>query len=147
MYDQQARGASRPQLPGLSRVRAGPAATPANGPFWGKGVPLTFNNVTDGLSTTIFIGERHVPKGKFGMAPWDNSIYNGDHGCGESQGGTKHPIISSASSTSSGFGSYHPGVCQFVFGDGGVRPIQSSIDPTKLGYLCNRQDGQVATFD
>lgn len=126
----------------------------ANGPFWTKEgfeSPLNFQSITDGLSSTVFIGERHVPKGMLGMYPWDNSIYNGDHGCGEAQGGINHPIISKISdnsSQSSGrFGSYHSGVCQFVFGDGSVRSLKNSTDPAMLGYLCNRADGNVISAD
>jgi hypothetical protein len=41
------------------------------------------------------------------------------------------------------FGSYHPGICPFVFCDGSVRSLMSSIDPNVLGLLACRDDGQV----
>ena len=44
------------------------------------------------------------------------------------------------------FGSYHPGVCQFVFCDGSVRAIRNSIDTANLRRLAVRNDGEVITF-
>ena len=41
------------------------------------------------------------------------------------------------------FGSYHPGICPFVFCDGSVRSLVNSIDPNVLGLLACRDDGQV----
>src|SRR5206468_2700731 len=37
-----------------------------------------FASVTDGLSNTIFIGEKHVQLGKFGAVNGDRTIWNGD---------------------------------------------------------------------
>jgi prepilin-type N-terminal cleavage/methylation domain-containing protein len=41
------------------------------------------------------------------------------------------------------FGSAHPGVCQFVFGDGSVRALPNNIDILTLTWLIMRNDGQV----
>jgi hypothetical protein len=41
------------------------------------------------------------------------------------------------------FGSYHPGICQFVFDDGSVHALVGSIDPVTLRLLANRSDGEV----
>jgi prepilin-type processing-associated H-X9-DG protein len=43
------------------------------------------------------------------------------------------------------FGSWHTGLCQFVFGDGSVRGLRNSLPGTTLGLLANRSDGQVIT--
>jgi prepilin-type processing-associated H-X9-DG protein len=40
------------------------------------------------------------------------------------------------------FGSCHPTICQFVFVDGHVHVLPSSLDPVILGLLCQRDDGQ-----
>ena len=42
-----------------------------------------------------------------------------------------------------GFGSWHPGVCQFVLADGSAQAIDNDIDERVLGALCNRADGEV----
>jgi hypothetical protein len=41
------------------------------------------------------------------------------------------------------FGSHHPHLCQFVFCDGSVHVVTTSIDPLTFGLLANRDDGQV----
>ena len=113
---------------------------------------LTFGKLTDGLSKTVFIGEKHVPDGSFGVKKsFDNSIYNADYLASHARWGGPGFGLSTpadgaagnASDFSRTFGSWHSSVCQFAFGDGGVRPLQVTIDPVVLGYLCNRRDGNV----
>src|SRR5262249_58062145 len=41
------------------------------------------------------------------------------------------------------FGSWHPGICNFVFCDGSVRAIQNTIDTVNLRRLAVRNDGEV----
>ena len=38
----------------------------------------------------------------------------------------------SPTDTTPGFGGYHPGVCQFLLGDGSVRSVSSRTDPAVL---------------
>jgi prepilin-type N-terminal cleavage/methylation domain-containing protein/prepilin-type processing-associated H-X9-DG protein len=120
-----------------------------NGPFqlgWGlQGVTLI--QITDGLSSTILVGDKHVYAHGFGQTRYfDNSIYNGDNywSCTRS-GGPQYPISTSIYNHNPfndwAWGSYHPGVCQFVFGDGHVEAVSNSIDPNTLGYLCQINDG------
>ena len=45
------------------------------------------------------------------------------------------------------FGSWHPGICQFVWGDSHVSALKNEIDKVVLGYLCNRFDGNVINRD
>jgi prepilin-type processing-associated H-X9-DG protein len=91
------------------------------------------------------IGEKHIQRSMLGSDYiTDGIIYQG----GEQQtyariGGPGHPLAFSPDDIANNqFGSYHPGVCQFVFGDGSVHAIPNSIDTTTLGYLCNISDGQ-----
>jgi hypothetical protein len=44
-----------------------------------------------------------------------------------------------------GFGSYHAGIVQFLFGDGSVRWISARTSPTTLRQLANRNDQQLLT--
>jgi prepilin-type N-terminal cleavage/methylation domain-containing protein len=123
-------------------------------------IPVRFRvaikDVSDGLSNTILVGEKHVPREKFGLHNFgDNSIYNPDYkkNCARFGGitlsGTKYPLarmddglIGSPSLPSWRFGSWHPSVCQFVFGDGSVRSINVDVDLVLLGRLLHRYDGK-----
>lgn len=42
---------------------------------------------------------------------------------------------------SAGFGSFHPGVCLFLYADGRVKALSEKIDPIVLRRLANRDDG------
>ena len=105
-----------------------------------------FASITDGLSNTLFVGEKHVQLGHFGQeAVGDGSIYNGDP-TGSNSGriaGPNHPIaMSPRDPYRINFGSYHSGgQCQFVFGDGSVRPLSPSLSGTMLSLLAVRDDG------
>jgi prepilin-type N-terminal cleavage/methylation domain-containing protein len=105
----------------------------------GQGRP--FRDISDGLSNTILIGDKHVPVGFFGQAPYDNSFYNG-FGSAWGRGlGPAYPLAYSIRDNSWKFGSYHPRVCQFVYADGSVHIIPTTVDPVILGYLASVNDG------
>jgi hypothetical protein len=74
----------------------------------------------------------------------DSSVYNGDHGASFKKAGIG-AALAKGPGGSGQFGSYHPGICQFVLGDGNVRPLRVSISLSALGKLANRKDGQVVT--
>jgi type II secretory pathway pseudopilin PulG len=119
--------------------------TCANGAFWYKGpMPLRFSSVTDGLSNTLFIGEKHVNVKKLN---YEGSIFNGDHGNSFKKAGVGAPLVRNPQATSGNFGSWHPGVCQFVLGDGSVRAIRNEVDLTTLGYMVHRWDGVPVSFE
>src|SRR5262245_22375550 len=95
----------------------------------------------DGLSNTILIGEKNVPDGHFGDYPWDCTIYDGHNApCTTRAAGPGFPLATSIRDLGWRFGSHHPHIVLFVFGDGSVRPLPTSIDPYILGLLANRRD-------
>jgi prepilin-type N-terminal cleavage/methylation domain-containing protein len=104
-----------------------------------------FDKITDGLSHTLFIGEKHVPLGKFGQeASGDGSLYNGDPADNNAArvAGLQYPLARSPDEPFKiNFGSYHPGMCQFMFGDGAVRPLPNSTSGAVLRLLAVRNDG------
>ncbi len=108
---------------------------------------VSFTQVTDGLSNTLMIGEKHIPLSDLGgKNPIDdNVIYSaGEHESFARLGSLSHPLaFTPYDPLNNQFGSYHTGVCQFVFGDGSVHALANSINGTTLGYLANRMDGQV----
>jgi prepilin-type processing-associated H-X9-DG protein len=58
--------------------------------------------------------------------------------------GTNYPLaVSPQDLYNSQFGSWHSGVVQFVFCDGSVHSLNTSIAGSTLGLLAARNDGQV----
>jgi len=104
-----------------------------------------FASISDELSNTIFIGEKHVPLGKFGLeSNGDGSIYNGDPTNFNAAriAGLKNTLARTPrDGFNTQFGSYHTGVCQFVFGDGSVHAVANTVAPETLRRLSVRNDG------
>jgi prepilin-type N-terminal cleavage/methylation domain-containing protein len=113
-----------------------------NGNQWDS--RTTFASVSDGLSNTVFIGEKHVRLNMFGLVNGDRTIWNGDTAdiysrvMGQGFGLVGDPDTP----TNQRFGSYHPGLCQFVFGDGSVKALSVTVSEDTLGLLVQRSDGK-----
>jgi prepilin-type processing-associated H-X9-DG protein len=117
-----------------------------------RGISLT--DIVDGTSNTFLVGEKHAPLSKWGQSgpSWgEGAIYNGEFP-------RNFARIAGAPSFSLGqgpddlagpwhckFGSYHPGICQFLFADGHVVSLGNSTDLATLQALAVRNDGIVAT--
>jgi len=96
---------------------------PGNGPFR-RNVTCSVRDVSDGLSNTLFVGERTSRR----LA----TTWTGMHQC-ESEGpervvgfaarGPSHPLADEAE-----FSSSHGAGAHFLFGDGSVRFIESNVD-------------------
>ncbi len=105
-----------------------------------------FSSITDGLTNTLFFGDKHVRLNRFGEGgQGDGSIYNGDLvAFALRAAGTLNPLaLAPTEPHRTQFGSYHPGVVQFAFGDGSVRAVPVSISPAVLDLLARRSDGRV----
>lgn len=94
-------------------------------------------------------GEKHVIQGQLGVGWLDSSIYNGNYttpsvrSAGPDYPLAKSPTDRQFSGQQAVFGSWHPGICQFVYCDGSVHSLPVDIDPNVLGLLANKCDGQV----
>jgi prepilin-type processing-associated H-X9-DG protein len=109
------------------------------------GQSVRFEQITDGLSNTLLVGEKHVPLRQFRQGPLDNSAYNGDYFLSHARAaGPDYPLAQSLDEFSPVFGSAHTGVVNFGFCDGSVRALPRSIDAKALGLLASRDDGEPA---
>jgi prepilin-type N-terminal cleavage/methylation domain-containing protein len=105
---------------------------------------LRFADATDGLSNTLFAGEKHVHKDHFGDFNYgDGGAYNGDHGSSMRSAGST--LARSPTDSGSRFGSNHTGVCNFLLGDGSVKAVRNTIQATTLKNLAIRNDGTPIT--
>jgi prepilin-type N-terminal cleavage/methylation domain-containing protein len=110
----------------------------------------SLHSLTDGTSHTILVGEKYVLLDKLGHCDADAAAYNASNPPRSYArvGGPGFPIgqLQRAGVTVTEdervFGSYHSGICQFVFGDGSVHALSASLDPSILRLLCVRNDGQ-----
>jgi prepilin-type N-terminal cleavage/methylation domain-containing protein/prepilin-type processing-associated H-X9-DG protein len=138
---------------------AGTDASYVRGCFSRRGARMSFASVSDGLSNTIFIGEK-LPSEEYLAWPakgghWlnENSGYShcttvvpinyrtnvqDDPTCSQSK---EHSWTNWG--VSHGFKSNHTGGANFLFGDGSVHFLSQNIDHIVYQYLGARNDGQV----
>lgn len=122
----------------------------------------TFATISDGTSNTIMLGEKHIPPESIGKCAdgaleekMDCSfLWAGDEGSTRRDTSVARAIRSSVgggtniarditTTASTGiFGSYHPGVCNFVIGDASVRPFPTTTSYSILYALANVSDGE-----
>jgi prepilin-type N-terminal cleavage/methylation domain-containing protein len=157
------------------------ATVPANGsPNAGQTVQavtswkgqVSLQSITDGTSSTLLIGEKHVRPTSTRGTNEDRSVFDGNLNCfrriaGWDGLGNNYPLPTPAPPTNSAgtvatlypltvdsdtnsssngwFGGHHNGgqQCLFVFCDGSVSGLSVSIDSYVLSYLAARADGQV----
>src|SRR4051812_41934699 len=110
-----------PNPPNVNNDDNPPGADATVIPSWSGYTSI--QNLPDGTSTTLLIGEKHVPVDHFGQH--DNSVGDGPFYSGADFDNAQRdtaslpaPTPDTTSAALTRFGSYHPGVCQFVFGDG-----------------------------
>ena len=106
-----------------------------------------FAEIPDGLSNTLMVGEKHIPRGKMGVGWWDCSTNNGNYPrCWSRAVGASFRIphlTTNPTETNWLFGSSHAEVVQFVFADGSVRAVPTTIDRTTFIRLTVCDDGEV----
>ena len=136
-----------------------------DGPFWLNqiepdgssklGIGQPFAEVTDGLSNTILLGEKHIQPTAL-TNNRANTVDTNDFCVYASKpafsvvrlGGPLIPIaLGPRDAYRNQFGSWHPGVCPVVLTDGSVASLRTSMSPTVLGNLCSKRDGNPVTLD
>jgi prepilin-type N-terminal cleavage/methylation domain-containing protein len=129
----------------------------------GTSLPITtpvqqfrrLGDFTDGLSNTPIVGEKQLHQTVQGSAggdneAWNNSGWDQDHvrfGYVAPQPDSMHPTSLSPTFWSERFGGPHSGVFMMAMGDGSVRNISYSINPTTWLNFCLINDGNVANTD
>ena len=113
----------------------------------------------DGTSNTLIIGEKHVRGNEFGKCCGgganDGSYMYQDNSWREYMMARniqlrigKGPQDTSGNADQGfGFGSYHPGVCHFLRGDGSVASVRNDINYNILARLGHVSDGFNASLD
>src|SRR5262249_36938314 len=108
------------------------------------------SSVTDGLSNTFMIGEKHMRPSWLG-GQWDEPALvaiedpNKIRVATDLLGGK--PLAQSREDNDEWlFGSWHEGITHFAMGDAAVRPIPNRTDPSILRQLSCRNDGNVVVL-
>lgn len=104
-----------------------------------------YASLTDGSSNTFLAGEMHIPKDGLNQTPFNGPMFNGFELDGHSRiGGSGVPILTGNDKCGAilGFGSAHPGTCNFVRADGSTGAVRNELDTIVLANLCHRADGE-----
>jgi type II secretory pathway pseudopilin PulG len=122
---------------------------------------VRFEQITDGSSNTIFIGEKFILNGSLGWMSGTRATLRNTSSINQSRpsqfGGSPQPIVLPADGQDGaqqvdhqdpllvvgGFGSAHVGGSHFSFGDGSVRFISQNVAAQVLKQLGNRADGEL----
>jgi prepilin-type N-terminal cleavage/methylation domain-containing protein len=128
----------------------------SNGPFY-QNSKTQFGEITDGLSQTIFLGER---SGLFAQAPWAGAVTYGTirttpgapvyRSMAEpppvmAMGRIGNKMLNDPNAEPKDFFSAHPGGVPFLLGDGSVRFIRTSTAVDVLQALATRNGGDLVT--
>jgi prepilin-type N-terminal cleavage/methylation domain-containing protein/prepilin-type processing-associated H-X9-DG protein len=106
--------------------------------------------LADGASNTFLIGEKHININAVNNYSQDGLIYSGGETNTYSRraNATMTLAISPEAAINGQFGSWHPGVCNFVFADGSVKALANSVPGAVLALLADRDDGNpVPSYD
>jgi prepilin-type N-terminal cleavage/methylation domain-containing protein len=124
----------------------------------GNDIGMRVTDIVDGSSNTLLLGEKHVRPDMLGLAPQpgvraspltvatdnDVTVYSSLpwDASGRKAGAAQLLALSPTEPYAGQFGSWHAAVCQFAFGDGSVKGLQTSIPGSTLALLAARNDGQ-----
>ena len=125
-----------PGVFGTMEIEDAPSA--ADGIFFHNS-RITFNDVRDGLTNTVFVGER---SSRFGGSLWQGVVPEADAamarivGVGDHAPNDPHHHFDD-------FSSEHRGGVHFVFGDNSVRMLSEKIDLKVYQGMCTRAGGEI----
>jgi prepilin-type N-terminal cleavage/methylation domain-containing protein/prepilin-type processing-associated H-X9-DG protein len=109
--------------------------------------PVRLAEVTDGLSNTLFVADKRLNLARLGQLQADDDTgYASGFDQDVIRYTTRPPLPDYSAASGNGdlrFGSSHTGTFNALMGDGSVRSLSYSVDPTVFRYLGNKNDGQV----
>jgi prepilin-type N-terminal cleavage/methylation domain-containing protein/prepilin-type processing-associated H-X9-DG protein len=118
-----------------------PIAVDNNGMFF-LNSKVRYDDIPDGSSNTIFVGEKKNGGDLGWMSGTRATLRNT---------GTLINNVTLGTTTNAnpvgGYASFHPGGANFVFGDGSVRFLKNTVNPTVYERLGNRHDGEMVSRD
>ncbi len=120
-------------LPAGTRRRSG-----GSGVFYNNS-NLGFSNVQDGLTYTIFVGERNST---IDFSTWVGVVHGVKDPIPRIVGTTAHPP-NRENANFEEFSSQHAGTTQFVFGDGGVHGISDLVDAEVFHAMGTRRGREI----
>ena len=103
---------------------------------------LRFNHFSDGLSTTILLGERKSDSSLGWNSTWVGVVSGGDEAFARILGSADH-VPNDPAAHLDDFSSHHTSGAHFVMGDGAVRFISNSINHAVFQSLNTRQGKEV----
>jgi prepilin-type N-terminal cleavage/methylation domain-containing protein/prepilin-type processing-associated H-X9-DG protein len=116
--------------------------------------PERLTNITDGTSNTLIVGERttrtHISRGTFWADSFNLYSLSGAYNQSATLLNDYDACIRIASDQAQckyGWGSFHAGLINFVFGDGSVRPVKTSIDMRLFTFQATIAGGEVIQQD
>lgn len=124
---------------GTSEIEDAPSD--GNGVFFHNS-QVNFAHVRDGLSNTIFAGER---SSRFGGSVWSGVIPDANEAMARIVGVADHSPNHHEHHFDD-FSSSHPSGAHFLIGDGSVRILNDEIDPVLYQALSTRAGGEVAVL-
>jgi prepilin-type processing-associated H-X9-DG protein len=109
-----------------------------------RGRAMNIEQITDGTSKTILAGEKSMDPRAYntGGWGWDEPIFTGGSS-GTSRSGARVNQDLPGVVFEYNWGTPHPGNCQFVFADGSVHPISTSIPIATMQALLSPQGHEI----
>jgi prepilin-type N-terminal cleavage/methylation domain-containing protein/prepilin-type processing-associated H-X9-DG protein len=109
----------------------------------GPSSAISLNQVTDGASHTLIMGERGISDNLYGW-PYCGAGDQFNTGCGDNLMSTQNGLsVGSAAGTDDyHFWSYHPNLSHFLWADGSAQSLTYDIDYSILQALATRAGGE-----